>query len=261
MPRRLFALIAVLGLLFVATACQGAPAAPALTDPKDILARSVLSFKDVKTVQIKGELSGTAAIPGSGNLDLKGTTFELSADIPNKKVHASASAPALLGTTADAIVLETAAYYKLTGPLASMVGADPTGKYKKTDITAAASGDPGEIATNPQKAIEELKAGLDKLPAPTKAADEKCGDKDCYHITMKVTDKDLAALDASAASSLAGTPFTLNIDVWSQKTDLRPAKVGFTADAGAQGTFGLTLTMVYDQSLTIDAPPADQIAP
>jgi hypothetical protein len=261
MPRRLLALIAVLGLLVV-VGCQGAPAAPTaapLSDPKDILARSVLSLKDVRTVQIKGGLTGTATIPGSGSIDLKDTTLDLAVDVPGKKAHIGLSAPSILGTAADVIAVDNAVYLKITGPLAGMAGADPTGKYKKTAINAAASGDPGEIASDPQKAIDEFKAGLDKLPAPTKLADEKCGDKDCYHVNVKVTDKDLAALNPSTASSLGGTPFTLNIDIWPQKSDLRPAKIGFTVDAGATGTFALTLTMTYDQPVTITAPPADQV--
>ncbi|HEY0444342.1 MAG TPA: hypothetical protein VGC90_08980 [Candidatus Limnocylindrales bacterium] len=260
MPRRFLALLAVLGLLLTAVACQGAPAAPALTDPKDILARSVLSLKDVKTVDVKGDLTGSVTVPSSGPFDLKGTTFEVSADIPNKKIHASGSAPALLGTSGDLILLDQTLYYKVAGPLAAMAKADPSGKYTKTDLPAA-SGGAGDLAANPQKAIDDIKAGLDKLPAPTKAADEKCGNQDCYHVTMKLTDKDVAALDPSSASSLGGTPFTLTIDMWSQKNDLRPAKIVFGIDAGTTGTFGLTLTLTYDQSLSINAPSADQIAP
>lgn len=259
MPRRLLAPLAVLGLLLI-VACQAVPAAPALTDPKDILARSVLSLKDVKTVQVKGELTGIVTVPNSGPLDLKGTTFDLSADIPGKKLHGAASVPAFLGTSADAILVDDALYWKVAGPLAAMVGADPTGKYKKTGM-AAPSGSPDNVATNPQKAIDALRAQLDKLPAPTKAADEKCGDKDCYHVVLKLSEKDLAAVDPSAATTLAATPFTLTIDVWSQKNDLRPAKVTFGVDAGTTGTFNLTLTLTYDQALSITAPAADQIAP
>ena len=43
MPRRLLALIALTGALTV-IACQGAPTAPLLTDPKEILTQSVLSL-------------------------------------------------------------------------------------------------------------------------------------------------------------------------------------------------------------------------
>jgi hypothetical protein len=257
MPRRLLALLALLGALTL-VACQGAPAAPALTDPKEILAQTVLSLQNVKTIQVKGDLTGTVQVPNSGALDLKGTTLSLDADIAGKKAHVNVSVPSFMGTSAEAIVLDKAIYFKMTGPLAGMLGADVTGKFKKSDVPEA-SGDPGQMVGDPTKAIAELKAELDKLPAPTKAADEKCGDQDCYHTVLKLTEKDIAALSSAAPTSdLAAT---LTFDVWSRKNDLRPAKLAFGADAGAQGSATMTFTFTYDQAVTIAAPPADQIAP
>jgi hypothetical protein len=257
MSRRLLALIALIGA-FVVIACQGAPAAPALTDPKEILAQTVLSLQNVKTVQIKGDLTGTVQVPNSGALDLKGTTLSLDADIAAKKAHVNVSVPSFMGTSAEAILLDNAAYFKMTGPLAGMLGADTTGKFKKSDVPEA-SGDPGAMVGDPTKAIAELKAQLDKLPAPTKAADEKCGDQDCYHTVLKLTDKDIAALASEAPTSDLSA--TLTFDVWSRKSDLRPAKLAFGVDAGTQGTATMTFTFVYDQAVTIAAPAADQIAP
>ena len=257
MSRRLLALIVLIGA-FTVIACQGAPAAPALSDPKEILTQSILSLNNVKTIQIKGDLTGTVQVPNSGPLDLKGTSLSLDADIAGKKAHINVSVPSFMGTSAEAVILDNVAYFKMTGPLAGMLGADVTGKFKKSDLPAA-SGDPGQLVSDPTKAIAELKAQLDKLPAPTKAADEKCGDQDCYHTVLKLTDKDLAALSSAAPDpSMAGT-FT--IDVWSRKNDLRPAKLAFGIDAGTQGSGTMTFTITYDQAVTIAAPPADQIAP
>ena len=257
MPRRLLALIALIGALTV-IACQGAPTAPLLTDPKEILTQSVLSLKDVKTFAIKGDLTGTVQIANSGSLDLKGTTLSLDGDVATKKVHVNVSAPSLMGTAAEAIFLDNALYYKVTGAFAGLVGADTTGKFKKIDA-AAASIDPGQVTTDPAKAVAELRAQLDKLPPPTKAADEKCGDQDCYHTVLRLTETDLAALNSPVPSAMSGV--TLGIDVWSRHSDLRPAKVAFAIDAGSQGTGTLTLTITYDQPVTIAAPPADQVAP
>jgi hypothetical protein len=257
MSRRFLVLLALIST-FAVIACQGSPAAPTLTDPKEILTQTVLSLNNVKTIQIKGDLTGTVQVPNSGPLDLKGTSLSLDADIAGKKAHVNVSVPSFMGTSAEAILLDNIAYFKMTGPLAGMVGADVTGKFKKSDLPAA-SGDPGQLVSDPTKAIAELKAQLDKLPAPTKAADEKCGDQDCYHTVLKLTDKDLAALSSAAPdASMAGT-FT--IDVWSRKNDLRPAKLAFGVDAGAQGSGTMTFTITYDQAVTIAAPPADQIAP
>ena len=258
MPRRLLALIALVGALTV-IACQGAPAAPALTDPKEILTQSILSLNNVKTLQIQGDLTGTVQVPNSGALDLKGTSLSLDADIAGKKAHVTVSVPSFMGTSAEAIVLDNVAYFKMTGPLAGMLGADVTGKFKKSDLPEA-SGEPGQIVTDPTKAIAELKAQLDKLPAPTKAADEKCGDQDCYHTTLKLTANDLAALSSAAPDASMGAA-TLTLDVWSRKNDLRPAKLALGVDAGDQGSGTVTFTITYDQAVTIAAPPADQIAP
>ena len=266
MPRRLLALLAFIGV-FGLVACQGAPAVPSLSDPKDILARTVLSLKDIKTITVHGELTGTATIPGSGTIDLKGTTLDASYDIAAKKGRFAVSAPSLLGTTAEVLYVDNAAYYKITGPLASTLGADPTGKYKKTAVTPAGA-DPNAIASDPAAAIDKFKAALDKLPTPpTKAANEKCGDKDCYHIVLSLTDRDLAAMSATASPAATPTatsataPFTVTIDIWSQTDNLRPAKLAVGLDAGTTGKGSLTLTMTYDQAVDVTAPPADQIVP
>jgi hypothetical protein len=259
MPRRLAAILVSLLAVLAIGACNSAPAAPALTDPKEILAKTVLALKDVTTVDAKGELSGTFSSSGT-SLDLKGTTFNLQADIPGKKVKASATVAALFNTSAEAIFLDQSLYYKVLGPLASQVGADPSGKYKKVDVPTPSAGASGDI-TDPQKAIDEFKAQLDKLPsAPTKGPNEKIGDQDTYHVTIKVTSEELKALSPSQAPSL-DSPFSVTVDVWSRTNDLRPAKLAFAIDAGTQGSATLTFNMTYDSGVSIAAPPADQIAP
>ena len=74
--------------------------------------------------------------------------------------------------------------------LATMAGMTP-GKYTKMAIPEESDpvSDPSQVAESVDKANE----ALDKLPAPTKQADEKCGDQDCYHITIAATAEELAA--------------------------------------------------------------------
>ena len=99
--------------------------------------------------------------------------------------------PALLGVRrADVIATGGAG-------LRSRRACSPDGKYRKLDARvddrpasrcracrpSAASPDPSAVAA----AIDQLKAELDKLPAPTKLADEKIGDQDCYHVQLEVT--------------------------------------------------------------------------
>jgi hypothetical protein len=243
----------------VLAACGGAPAAPAVTDPKEILTQTVLSLKDVKTIEMTGSMTGTLqAAELGGTLDLSSVKINAALDIPNQKGKVNVDAPTVLGTKVDAIFVDGAAYLKVDGLLSSMMGAGLTpGKYTKTDIPKSS----GEAVTNPAeiaKGVDAFKAALDKLPTPpTKGPDEKCGDQDCYHVTLKVTAADLATL-GSDAGAFDGE---MSIDVWSRKSDVRPAKVAFSMTSSQIGTIGMTFEFKYDVNVAVDAPPADQIAP
>ena len=113
------------------------------------------------------------------------------------------------------------AYVKIDGMLAGLAGL-PSGKYVKTAVPQES----GKPVTNPSEiaqGVEDIKAQLDKLPTPpTKLPDEKCGDVDCYHVQVVVSAADLAKLSPEAAAQAKGD-YTL--DVWSRKSDLRPAKI------------------------------------
>jgi len=254
MFRRLAYLGAAAAVAFAACS-SGTPAAPPLTDPKEILTKSVLTLKDVKTFHMQADVSGAIKmdLSGSGSpasIDLKGTTASGDLDIANKKAHVNLSAPALLNVTADIIVIGNDTYTKV-----SLLGP----KYTKT--TSTDSGDPAAVAGDPQKAIDEINKFLNTPGvAPTKQADEKCGDKDCYHVSMNLTSDQLSGVTGSLGS---GAPTgTGTIDVWSQKNDLRPAKVAISANAGDQGTVTVTLTLSnYDAAVTINPPPDSDVAP
>ncbi|HEU4572664.1 MAG TPA: hypothetical protein VFR93_08245, partial [Candidatus Limnocylindrales bacterium] len=72
MTRRL----ATLSLALVATlstilaACASPPAAPALSDPKEIVTKGVASLADVKSVEFTTTFSGTVNAEGVGQFDL-----------------------------------------------------------------------------------------------------------------------------------------------------------------------------------------------
>jgi hypothetical protein len=257
MPRRFLALLALVGA-FTVIACQsGVPQAPALTDPKEILTQSILSLKNVKTVEMTGAFTGAVkAAELGGNFDLSTIKLSAALDVPNKKAKLFVDAPTLMGTKLDALVVDKAAYLKIAGPFAAMAGASAD-KYTKTEVPESSS-DPLSNATDVAKGVDERKKGLDSLVTPpTKGADEKCGDQDCYHVTLKVTAADVQKLNAEAAAM--GGDVTL--DVWSRKSDVRPAKLTLTIATPDQGTFGATFEFKYDTSISIEAPPADQVAP
>ena len=99
--------------------------------------------------------------------------------------------PAVLGFSADLIATGGKAWIKSS--------LSPDGKYHTIDLgsltsglplpslPAVASPDPSAMAS----VLDPVRAELDKLPAPTKLADEKIGDQDTYHVQWKVTSADL----------------------------------------------------------------------
>ena len=256
--RRLLVLIAALSM--VLAACGSSSASP-LTDPKDILSKSIVALQGLKSAHVHVDLSGSfkADLSGTGTatpLDLAGTTADLDLDIANKAVHVAAAMPSLLGVTLDVIVLGGDTYTKV-----SLLGP----KYKKSSTAALASLVPasaGAIAsgsvTDPQVILGEVKSALDKLATPpVKGPDEKCGDQDCYKVTVAITAADLTSAGQALGTTVAATG---NVDVWVRKNDLVPAKALLTVNAGDQGSLSVTLTVSnVNSAVTIAAPPADQI--
>ena len=206
------ALIATMSL--VIAACSGGATAPALTDPAEILAQSVASLKDVKTVEFVGTLTGKLEVAEmGGSLDLSTTTMAGALDIPNQKAKFTLDAPSLMNTKVEALLVDGFAYVKIDGMLAGMTGLTP-GKYTKVEVPEASGepvSDPSQIAAS----VEEFEKKLAELPSqPTKEADEKCGDQDCYHVRIAMTAEDLAKLSPEAAAAGEGD-FTL--DIWSHE--------------------------------------------
>jgi hypothetical protein len=245
------ALTAVIAV--VLGACQSTPQASPVSDPKVILTNTLTSLKDIKTLEFSGSFTGAAKVPQLGDLDLSTMKLAGQADIPNKKAKVTLDAPSLLGTKIDAILIDATAYLKVAGPLAIALNASAD-KWTKIAVPQS-SGNPADVATDPAKAAQDLQAQLDKLPTPpVKQADEKCGDQDCYHVTVHISQADMKTLDPT--SSVNGD---VTIDVWSRKSDFRPARIAASIASVDLGTFGATIDIKYDVSVSIDAPPADQV--
>ncbi len=274
--RTMFPSLVLAVVAFVAAACSGTPAASPVSDPAEILTQSIASLKDVKTIQVHGDIAGKLSLAQMGGaIDLAGTTVDVAVDVPNQAVHLNLSAPSFMGTTVDAIVVDSKAYLKLAGPLAGLLGAGAGDKYLVTDVTPTADGASPAPSMDTAAAIDDLRAQIAKLPAPTKLADEKCGDVDCYHVQIHADGSALSGLgssilpgaassaapDASAAPVASAGTGDVTVDVWTRKTDMRPAKVTLTATTPDSGDLTATFTFTYDQGVTITAPPADQTAP
>src|SRR4051812_6742766 len=148
----LMPLAIIASLSMVIAACASAPQAPALTDPKEILTQSVVSMKDVKTVEFTGSFSGSVAAQQLGNFDLSTIKMSGALDIPNKKAKFSLDAPTILGTKIDALLIDTTTYLKIAGPFAAMAHVQ-SDKYTKTTLPAS-SNSPTDVV----KTIAEIKA-------------------------------------------------------------------------------------------------------
>lgn len=270
MPRRLLALLATTAIL-IAACSGGAAATPALSDPKLILTGSATSLQNLKSVHFNvavagsvnaGDLTGGGAdsspVPGASPVlvDLTGTTISGDIDLADSSGQVAVSVPALLAFSANVIVVGGTAYIKtsLGDPkfakldLSSLAGSLPI-----PSLPALGSPDPSAAASM----VAAIDAELAKLPAPTKLADETVNGQDCYHVQEIVTSSDFP----DAASVLNGTSGTVTVDLWTQKSDLRPSRLVIGIDAGASGKLTLTVDLTkYDGAVTIAAPPADQIS-
>ena len=258
MTRRLvllpIAVVAVLSL--VLAACSSPPAAPALTDPKEIVTKGVTSLADVKSFEFTTTFSGSVKAEQLGSFDLSSVKMSGAIDVANKTAKFTFDAPAIMGTKIDALMIGNTAYYKVAGALSMMTGGSAD-KYTKVDVPDPSANPEAAALQDPAKLVAKLNEALALLPVqPTKAGDERCGDADCYHVTLAVTGEQLRALNPGAAA--AGS---LSLDLFTRKQDYRPAKLALSATSAEMGTFGLVLELRYDVNVSVAPPPADQIAP
>ena len=125
-------------VIAVVAACSGgAPAAPALTDPVDILAQSVQTLQDVKSFRADVAVSGSVNVDAMGTgstaaFPLDNTTAQLDVDAENKNAKATFSAPALMGVSGELIQVGGTSYVKtsLTGPLYQKSEAEAQSSYR-----------------------------------------------------------------------------------------------------------------------------------
>lgn len=233
----------VLAVTTVVLAACGGSSAPPIEDPKEILVKAVETLRQATSFQLRADVSGSVALNPSGAgggqpLDVSGTTLEGAFDVANERVHLTFSAPKLMNTTGELIVVDKVAYLRLLGP-----------KYQRYDASHMPSRD---VPTDPRASLDGLRASLDKLATPPrKLANERCGNTDCYHVQV---DLDPASMNLGSQEGHA------TIDVWVRTTDLRPANVRLTADGGSHGSLIVTLELFgYNEAVSITPPPADQV--
>lgn len=284
--RRPTSIAAVLALGAAATivlaACSGnssnAPAAsgPLLTDPKQILARSLSALNDAQTFHLEGALSGTleADLTNSGTnsaIDLKGTALTADADVPNERASLSISVPALFALKVDYIQIGPDTYSRnsLSGSSwthtseAANASVPPSAVPTPRRIGGATPVPVASPASTPGPSLDlvgQITAGLDNLPnPPTKGADASCGSRTCYTIVLSVpvNGGDATGLGLPLPSGAnASVTVTLSIE----QDTLLPVYAVTQINGGSNGTFNLTLSLSkFNEPVSISAPPADQV--
>lgn len=253
--------------VFAVGACQSAPPAPTLTDPREILAAAVTTTSTAKTVRIDGSADGTVGLDLAGfdaptAYELTGTTVSADLDIETGGARATFSAPGLLGLTGEVIALDGTSYLKtnLTGSL-----------YRVLDGDAAGVPEPsGAARATILKDITELLARPELQPV--KADDVACGSTTCYRVEIALSPADLARMGARSLETPDILPVpiplpdlataTIDLTILVAKDTTRLAGLTADADFGANGAAVVDLTFSkWDEAVSISAPPPDQVAP
>ena len=250
----IFVLAAAVATIVVA--CGGSVPGPALTDPTAIVTAALKSTEAAKSVHLDVAIDGTAtvAIPlggGTGTpVDLTGTTASANVDFANKAAKATFSV-AKFGIAGEVIAVGGKTYIKttLTGPLyqesaAGSIPVDPTDASGMIDIL-------GDLL---------LKPGVTLV----KGEDVACGSKQCYTVTANLTAEQLGL----PAGGIAGLPVDLNgvaleLTVRVDK-DLPYHLAGVTAVLSMANATSLEVELTaskWDEPVTIEPPPADQVKP
>lgn len=245
MHRRALALAILVLVPLVAAAC-GSNAGPTISDPKEILTRAVAAMQQAKTAHVAAKVDGTLSplILGggqTGDITLDGTTMSADIDFEHKNLHLNASVPAMLGLTADIIVVGPDTYTKV-----SLAG----DKYQKSATAASSS-------TDPLAAISQLAAFLDRPEInATKKADASCGSKRCYVVAVDLTADALKTL-------VPGTDLgdaTVGVTIRVEQDTLYPAGIDVAAKGSRIGDLTLKVEISgWNKAVTVTPPPADQV--
>ena len=246
MHRRALVLFTLVLLSTLALGACGGNKSPTLSDPKEIITKAIEAIQKAKYVHIEATVDGTlqsTVLGGSqaGDITLAGTTMAADVDFGNKNLHMSAGVPAMLGLTADIIVLGPDTYTKisLSGP-----------KYAKSTTATSTPADPATAITQVKDFLDRPEIG------PAKKDDVSCGSKSCYVVAFDLTAAELKTL--APDTDLGDATITASMDV--DKDTLYPASLNLTAKGSTVGDLTLKITFTnWDKAVTITAPPADQV--
>ena len=160
---------------------------------------------------VKADITGSGA---AGDIALTGTKLSADVNVESGDAALNLAVPAILGMTADVIVVDGDAYTRV-----SLISE----KYQKT--SAADAGVPID-ATDPAQGLKDLGDWLKKPEvAPEKLDDTSCGSKTCYQVKIDLNADELATLipEAAALGDVGDSQVTTTVLV--EKDTLRPASI------------------------------------
>lgn len=244
------------------------PTQPLLSDPNEIVSRSIAQLATETTVHLDGTVNGTvdagsiSALVGfgtgglSGNIKLDNASLSGDVDIPKQAAKLSATFPTLFGLSGEAILVDGYSYIRF--------GTSST-KYTKSKVSASLlmpSAAP-DATLSIAGALGQLKTLIgSRGVTATLLERESVSGRDAYHVTVGVP-AELLNGGVGAVGGAAASGVTLDlarIDYWVYVDSLQPARLHLKVSSTTLGNIELTVTLTkYGQPVTIQAPPDGQV--
>ena len=237
-----------------------APPVPAnlVTDPKEMVARSLQATLDASAVHIDGTVTGT--IPGSivdraePSITLDGT--QLAVDLRPKDAKTRAhvvSGP--LGVDLSTVTVWDGVWYR-------MAADDPWSRASLGDASAHAG-----VDINPLTLVDRLRSWLATPGMDATTHDVPCASASgrCHEVTFRAGSDAVAILGLMLPKDQASRlpPAAVDITLQTDAQTLRPAHL--VADAkSADGTVDIHAVLDaghWDEDLVIDEPSSQDVAP
>lgn len=263
-------------LAVLAAGCGGGsatPTQPPLTNPNEILQRSIMVLARETSVHLDGTLNGTVdadyvfGLMGygsgslSGNIKLNNASLSGDVDVARQAARFSATFPTLFGLSAEVIVVDGYSYNRF---------GLSAGKYTKSRVTTSAlmSGASADLTPDIVGTLERLTTVIGSSGVnATLTGREKIEGRDSYHVTLSVPAELLSQALAAAAGAAAPGAVTSDlalelapIDYWVYVDTMQPASLYLQVSSTRLGNLDLSLTLTgYGQTVTIKAPPASQL--
>lgn len=257
-PRQAPALAAALAGVLALVGC-GAPPAPELTDPVEIVQAALASTETATSVHAEVTVTGSlnlSIIPGAPGapVELTGTTASADLDLANGAARATFGVPTLFDLAGELIAVDGKAYVKTTatGPTYTLTDLGASGPTDLTDVRGLLDG-VGDLL-------------LDDRITLTKGGDVSCGGP-CYAVSTSLAPADVVALLGGEIAVPAGLPIDLDgaaIDIEVRVEKALPRHLGgLTFIVTLPGGDPLTLDVTFskwDAGVTVVAPPPDQVS-